>query len=230
MTSQPLVMLSADTEDEAGANGALSPTAEQFAAYQALAQYFNARLFEGTLPPVLLNFSRKGRRTRGFFAPNRWEKGATLTHEISLNPQLLKERSPVETAATLVHELCHLWQFVYGHPSRAGYHNREWAEKMEAIGLMPSDTGEVGGQRTGQQMTHYLIEGGPFEQAFHAMPPEYRLPWVSDDRATHARPRRPSKVKYVCSGCRTKVWGKPGLSVFCPVCQRPFTAEGNAPA
>src|SRR4051812_7531081 len=111
-----------------------SPTSEQFTAYQALAQQFNERLFGGALPPVLLNFSRKERRTRGFFAPNRWEKADRTTHEISLNPQLLKERSPIETAATLVHELCHLWQHVFGTPSRPGYHNREWAEKMEAVG------------------------------------------------------------------------------------------------
>ena len=53
-----------------------TPTGEQFAAYQALVRYFNDQLFAGALPPVLLNFSRKGRQVRGFFAPDRWEKGA----------------------------------------------------------------------------------------------------------------------------------------------------------
>jgi SprT-like family len=205
-----------------------SPTGEQFAAYQALAHYFNEQLFGGSLPPIFLNFSRKGRRTRGFFAPNRWEKADATTHEISLNPQLLKERSPIETAATLVHELCHLWQFSFGNPSRAGYHNREWADKMEAVGLMPSHTGAVGGHRTGQQMTHYILPGGPFEQAFQALPPEYLLPWVSGEPVIPARPRRPSKIKYTCAGCRTKVWGKPGLSLLCPACNLPFTPEGSA--
>jgi predicted SprT family Zn-dependent metalloprotease len=202
-----------------------SPTGEQFAAYQALVQYFNEQLFEGALPPVLLNFSRKGRRTRGFFAANRWEKAAATTHEISLNPQLLKERSPRETAATLVHELCHLWQFVFGSPSRASYHNREWAEKMETIGLMPSDTGEVGGKRTGQRMTHYVLPGGAFEQAYQAMPREYRLPWVSGEPSCPRRPSRPSKVCYMCPGCRTRVWGKPGLSLICTPCRRPFDPQ-----
>jgi predicted SprT family Zn-dependent metalloprotease len=202
-----------------------SPTHEQFAAYQALAQYFNEQLFGSSLPPVLLNFSRKGQRTRGFFAANRWEKADRLTHEISLNPGLLKERSPLETASTLVHELCHLWQFVFGTPSRTGYHNREWADQMEAVGLMPSDTGAVGGKRTGQQMTHYVIPGGPFEQAFTAMPPEYMLPWMSGEPTARARPGRPSKVRYTCPGCGVKVWGKPGLSLLCPTCNRVFVAN-----
>jgi hypothetical protein len=213
---------------EAGGRSPLevsSPTQEQFAAYEGMAHYFNDRLFGGALPAVLLNFSRKGRRTKGFFAPNRWEKGAATTHEISLNPQLLKERSPLEVAATLVHELVHLWQFVWGHPSRAGYHNREWAEKMEAVGLMPSDTGAVGGKRTGQQMTHYVIPGSPFEQAFAAMPKEYLLPWMSGEPAVRTQSHRPSKVKYTCPGCRTKVWGKSGLSLFCPACNQRFTEQ-----
>ena len=199
-----------------------SPTDEQFAAYEAMAQYFNERLFEGALPPVLLNFSRKGHRTRGFFAPDRWEKAGAVTHEISLNPKLLKERAPIETAATLVHELCHLWQFVFGTPSRTGYHNREWAEKMEAVGLMPSDTGAEGGKRTGQQMSHYVLPGGLFERAFGAMPLECLLPWRCHEAERRSRPRRPSKVKYTCLGCRQNVWGKPGLRLMCPDCGRCF--------
>ena len=37
---------------------------------------------------------------------------------------------------------------------------------MKAIGLQPSNTGAVGGKETGQQMTHYIIAGGPFAKAF----------------------------------------------------------------
>jgi predicted SprT family Zn-dependent metalloprotease len=207
-----------------GTDPAATPTGEQFAAYQAMAQYFNERLFGGELPPILLNFSRKGRRTRGFFAPDRWEKGGATTHEISLNPRMMPARSPVETAATLVHELCHLWQFVFGTPSRAGYHNREWARKMAAVGLMPSDTGAPGGRQTGQQVSHYVIPGGPFERAFREMPDACALPWSGREGPEPARPRRPSKVKYRCPGCRQNVWGKPGLSLVCSACDQTFIA------
>jgi predicted SprT family Zn-dependent metalloprotease len=187
-----------------------------------MVEYFNERLFGGRLPPILLNFSRRGQHTRGFFAPHRWERGAATLHEISLNPRLMSLGTPLETAATLVHELVHLWQFVYGTPSRVGYHNREWAEKMAALGLMPSHTGEPGGRRTGQQMSHYVLPGGAFAGAFAAMPAEYRLPWRGRRVEPARSPRRPSKVKYSCPGCRTNVWGKPGLSLVCSACDRHF--------
>lgn len=62
----------------------------------------------------------------------------------------------------MVHEMVHLWQFQYGNPSQKAYHNKEWADKMESIGLMPSNTGRVGGKRTGQKMDDYPIKGGLF--------------------------------------------------------------------
>ena len=70
------------------------------------------------------------------------------------------------SSSTLAHEMAHAWQYHFGKPSaEAGYHNVEWGTKMEEIGLMPSNTGEPGGKRTGQQMTHYIVEDGPFAEA-----------------------------------------------------------------
>lgn len=140
------------------------------------------------------------------------------THEISLNPDLLF-RPIVDVMSTLVHEITHLWQEEFGQPSRGGYHNAEWAQKMEAIGLMPSHTGKPGGRRTGQQMSHYVIEGGPFEVAFQAMPSEYLLPWQSGIIAASRQSDR-NKATYLCpGGCGTRVWGRPHLSIACGVCQ-----------
>ncbi len=36
---------------------------------------------------------------------------------------------------------------------------------MERVGLMPSDTGQPGGRKVGQSMTHYIITGGAFDRA-----------------------------------------------------------------
>jgi SprT-like family len=131
------------------------PTGDQLRAYRAAFDYFNERLFDGELSRCLLNFSRKSKRTRGFFAPNRWERGDGRTHEISLNPDFLK-REPRSVMSTLVHEMIHLWQEEFGTPSRTGYHIREWAGKMESLGLMPSHTGLPGGKRTGQTVSQSL--------------------------------------------------------------------------
>jgi hypothetical protein len=36
---------------------------------------------------------------------------------------------------------------------------------MKAVGLIPSDTGVEGGKETGQRVTHYVRQGGPFDRA-----------------------------------------------------------------
>jgi hypothetical protein len=199
------------------------PTREQWEAYTKAFNYFNRTLFGDTLPRLILNFSRHARYW-GFFAPERWESPDGKTHEISINPDVLK-RPAEDTMGTLVHEMVHLWQEESGKPSRRCYHNREWADKMESIGLMPSNTGKPGGKRTGQRVSHYIIPGGPFEVGFQAMRREYLLPWTSGRPAANGRdPKDKNKVKYTCPGCAVNVWGKPGLSIICGACGEAFSA------
>jgi hypothetical protein len=135
---------------------------------------------------------------------------------LALNPDAFEGRSDMEILSTLVHEMCHCWQEAFGKPSRRGYHNREWADKMIAIGLMPSDTGEPDGRQTGQRVTHYILDEGPFAQAATALLRDgYRLHWQSSGRA---RPGHQSKLKYSCPVCGQNVWGKPGVLVYCAAC------------
>jgi predicted SprT family Zn-dependent metalloprotease len=201
-----------------------TPTSAQFDAYEKMFAYFNARLFGATLPACLLNFSRRS-RTYGFFAAERWERGSDVRHEISLNPSTLKNRKPIAVASTLVHEMVHLWQHEHGSPSRTGYHNSEWADKMESLGLVPSDTGEPGGARVGQKVTHYIAKGGPFVHAFRAMPKEFALPWACEEpEDRRIKSAAKNKVKYTCPGCGANVWGKPELALSCDECSQPFQA------
>ncbi len=72
-----------------------------------------------------------------------------MTDEIALNPRYFHDRPVTEVLSTLAHEMVHLWQHHYGKPGRGRYHNRQWAERMKAIGLQPSSTGKEGGQETG---------------------------------------------------------------------------------
>jgi hypothetical protein len=155
------------------------------------------------------------------------EAGLGAIREISLNPAYLKMRTPRETMATLVHEMCHLWQQVYGKPSRGGYHNAEWADAMDRVGLTPSTTAAPGGARTGQKVSHYIAIGGAFERAFEALPEGARLPFVCDETPrAKAAAKRASKSPYVC-GCGCKVWGKPGLRLTCDTCGDAFEVEEN---
>jgi hypothetical protein len=143
-------------------------TTVQFKTLDDLYQYYNKALFGGSLAECIVNMSRHN-NTYGFFAAGRWksrEKGEEKTaHEISINPDYL-DRPFEEWHATLVHEMAHLWQQDFGHPSRAAYHNKEWAWKMRELGLIPSSTGKPGGKETGQFVSHYIDPGGAFIGAF----------------------------------------------------------------
>ena len=62
------------------------PTADQFGRppLRRLRLLQRAAFLAGALPRCLLNFSRKSKRTRGFFAPHRWEGDGGRTHDARL--------------------------------------------------------------------------------------------------------------------------------------------------
>jgi predicted SprT family Zn-dependent metalloprotease len=110
-------------------------------------------------------------------------------HEIALNPAYFGVIPIVEILQTIVHEMAHLWQHEHGKPGRRRYHNAQWANRMEAMGLMPSDTGQPGGKRTGEHMADYPIQGGRFLAAVDALlTKDFRVSWLdrfpARDRAT----------------------------------------------
>jgi len=76
--------------------------------------------------------------------------------------------------------MVHCWQYCHGTPSRRHYHNREWARKMESIGLMPSSTGLPGGATTGQVMSDYIIDSGRFIRAYETLKSSkgFKLNWI----------------------------------------------------
>jgi predicted SprT family Zn-dependent metalloprotease len=229
-------------------------TTMQFQTLDDLYAFYNVKLFGAALPECIVNLSRRA-HSYGFFAPNLWtslngdtSKFSKYAHEISLNPDYLL-RPPVEWHSTLVHEMVHLWQNEFGKPSHSSYHNKQWANKMESIGLMPSDTGQPGGARTGQHMTHYVIPGGAFETVFLSITPEqieylrlkylpvasisgpYKSPGLNnpDDPDAPDIPTSPNpgktksgeRLKYTCS-CGNNVWARSGLSIQCLNCNTPF--------
>src|SRR5262249_6191740 len=137
-----------------------------------------------------------------------------VTDEIALNPATFASRTPPEILSTLVHEMVHLWQHHCGKPSRRTYHNKEWAAKMREVGLIPSNTGKPRGKETGQNMTHYIEEGGRFERACAAyLATEATILYhdrAGNDEATKTRRKKAvSKTKYTCADCGLNAWAKP---------------------
>ncbi len=206
------------------------PTDAQYRAFQQMFAYFGEQLFDGALPQPILTFSRRA-RSAGFFAADRWsarDADARGVSEIAVNPDHLRTRTTIEIASTLVHEMCHLWQHVYGEKkSRRAYHNMEWSKKMESVGLMPSSTGEPGGKRVGQHMTHYVVVGGEFAEAFAMMPAEWFFPFLSGaPDGTKSSGGDPSKSKFVCPACGDIARGKPTLQMQCLKCSVAFVFDG----
>src|SRR5215471_349609 len=117
-------------------------TQAEYRAFQAAYDFFNAQLFGGSLPPVLVTLQRHA-RTRGYFAPERFNGRIedTAVHELALNPDSFTGRSDEMILSTLAHEMAHVWQQTHGTPPRRSYHDRQWAAKMHEIGLHPSSTG-----------------------------------------------------------------------------------------
>jgi predicted SprT family Zn-dependent metalloprotease len=192
---------------------------DEYSSFQQAFDYFNAELFDGELPPCLITLQCKA-NTRGYFSSKRFETrdAAADTDEVALNPATFKDRTDKEISSTLVHEMCHQWQEHFGKPSRGGYHNRQWADKMEAVGLRSSRTGDAGGARTGQTMTHYILAGGRFEVACDKLLKSgFSLTWQSRENARYPN-RRNSKIKYTCPQCRQNAWAKPEANLVCGHC------------
>ncbi|MEW8317482.1 MAG: SprT-like domain-containing protein [Candidatus Thiodiazotropha sp.] len=156
-----------------------SPTHSFYRYLEAAYDHFNKALFNGRLPTCLLTVQRE-KNVMGYFSANRWtDPQGTVVHEIAVNPAYFARHNLLEVMQTIVHEMVHNWQHCFGKPSRNGYHNKEWAEKMDLIGLIPSSTGRPGGRRTGQKVSDYPRPGGAFERAARAFIRQSKgLPWV----------------------------------------------------
>lgn len=218
---------------EARAESRLS--GRQYQLLQDAFDLFNTRLFAGELPQVLIVLHRHS-KYQGYFWANRFtlrgvnDAKDAIVHEIALNPECFLAAIPTEeTLSTLVHEQAHLWQQEFGKKlPRKAYHNKEWAAKMEEIGLMPSNTGEKGGKRTGQRMSHYIIPGGPFAVACARF-----LEQVKEAVLVNAVPKitaaksDPKKLKacFECLTCKQKAWAKPTAKLICGDCNRPMLSK-----
>ena len=218
-----------------------SPTAQAYAELQLAFDHYNRELFAGELPPCLMTMQRE-KRSYGYFSSERFvhHQDKSTTDEIAINPAYFAVVPLLEVLQTVVHEMVHAWQFHFGNPSRSGYHNREWADKMEAIGIMPSSTGQPGGARTGQKMADYAIPEGPFMLATESLlTQDFRISWLDRFPAMMPTPaigagdvagaagghladvlqpatgNRSNRVKYRCPTCGVQAWGKPSLRLLC---------------
>jgi SprT-like family len=207
-----------------------SPTHETYGQFQTAYNYLNRELCENKLPYCLITLQRQ-RSSYGYFSADRFgNKDGELTDEIALNPQHLAERSVEDNLSTLAHEMKHLEQHHFGKPGRGRYHNKQWADMMEAIGLIPSNTGKEGGKRTGDTVSHYIKLGGPFALAVEKLVASgFEITWTEivaakcppagvDGNEAGGEGASGKRTKFTCpvDGCQN-AWAKPSASLMCAI-------------
>lgn len=225
------------------------PTEEAYTDILFAFYWFNERLFERRLDVPLITLSRKPRML-GAFAPYRFERNSgERAHEIMLNPQYLRLRDDYGSLSTLVHEMAHQWREDFGPDDskgkcqRRGYHDEVWAACMERIGLVPSDTGRPGGKRTGTRVSHFIVQGGPFDVAAQELisrgfvirwgdrlaTPLRASPGVPGESAKLPRTSRAKdRIKFSCLACGLNAWAKPSAQLKCAPCDALLAAQTPA--
>jgi predicted SprT family Zn-dependent metalloprotease len=203
----------------AAAQEAITPA--QYRAFQEAYDFFNAELFAGSLPHVLVTLQRHA-KAKGYFAPERFTdrtEARTTAHELAMNPDTFTGRTDEEILSTLAHEMAHVWQQSHGTPPRRSYHDRQWAAKMKEIGLQPTTTGAPGGKETGQSVTHTIIPGGRYAKAYAKLKAKgFQLHWQSAPEGKQAKAKKASKTKFTCPECGQNAWAKPDALLICGNC------------
>lgn len=92
--------------------------------------------------------------------------------------------------------------------------------------LLLRRTGAPGGKTTGQKVSHYIIDGAPFQVAFTKLVNAgfqelYVDLWGEETRKKKAA----SKTKYTCASCDCNAWAKPNTNLRCGDCDAPMIAE-----
>ena len=215
-----------------------NPSTDAYGALIYAFDYFNQRLFNGTLPPCIITMPWGRKRYRGFFCGKNWIKTnqSETCDEIAMNPLYFLGSTTEEVLSTLVHEMVHLQQHHFGKPGKGAYHNKEWGRMMRQIGLNPSSSGKPGGAEIGRAVSHFIEEGGPFQLVCkELLDSGFFIPWQmttpsgaddadgsNGDDNDITKKKRASKTKYSCPNpkCDLNAWAKPDAPLVCGNCRQ----------
>lgn len=196
---------------------------KQITKYLNAFKLLNEHFFNNSLSVPILSMVRKN-GAKGYFKANSFlsKKDEEVLSEIALNPEVFV-RDDKEILSTLLHEMCHLWQFQFGEPSGGNYHNKEFHTKMLECGLETYDinTNKV----VGSHITHRIVIDGKFDLFYKKyikddifiIKTEAKVKLISDTKK--------NKTTYNCDNCNLKLWGKPGMVIYCGECGNEFNEK-----
>ena len=186
--------------------------------------FFNEKLFCGDLekPVITINPDEKNKAYGWITRDKLWKENENDegTYEINLSAQFLN-RPIFETAATLIHEMCHQWARVnhFQDTARSGsYHNKLFRKIAEDHGLEVELNGGRGWSVTTlNESTKGLLQGfieqNPSTIVYRTMPIKPK------------RVRNVSVRKYVCPDCEASVRATKAVNVVCGDCNQQMQEE-----
>ena len=155
-----------------------------------------------------------------------WVSKLGATHEINIGAGTLAR--PIENVcATLLHEMCHYWNYVHGVQdcSRGGtYHNKRFKEAAEARGLIITHSERYGWSHTepGDALLDFVLEYGLTDILINRN--EFSGLQIGGSTGTHSGAptpptRKPSSTrKYVCPKCGMSVRATRAVNIGCLDC------------
>ena len=177
------------------------------------------------MPDAIISFESMDHRILACYTLHRNAQG--LLDEITMNTKHL-DRPMWAVLETLLHEQIHLWQQNFGeHPVERNYHNKEFVNKCEQLGLHP--------------MIGSGVHWQPAEGVFARLMEEYGIPppvqvivskgekknWW-DVGKKKERKGRSTLAKWSC-GCQNVRVGTKEFHAQCTRCGNPF-AKVESPA
>jgi hypothetical protein len=121
-----------------------------------------------------------------------------------------------EILRTLTHEIGHQWQYIHGKPGKHRYHNKEFQQKMDAIGIPCNDRGHSLGMQ--ESFISFLRELGVDADATAFK--------KSRDAESQSQSKPGSRLKPWACHC-TRVWASVGVKVeaTCNTCKSAFEPQ-----
>lgn len=182
---------------------------------------FNDNLFAGQLPePAILIQSRGNKKlTLGWCSVEKiWKNNTTQEekYEINLVAEAIN-RGVYPVMATLLHEMVHLHNMVYGIKDTSRgytYHNKQYKKVAEEHGLEVEHGDKVGWAYTKLQKSAMdLIDKYVYDEAV------FSLGRLDFDKDAEEKPKKKSSSrKYICPECGTTIRASKDVFVLCGMC------------
>lgn len=199
-----------------------------------LFKFWNRLYFNNSLAtPVITVMQDTRGRAYGWFVPHEvWTDGTSDgAVEINMSSQYLN-RPLTETAATMLHEMCHLYAYVEGikDTSRMGYyHNQKFKTIAEEHGLVVTNSGSYHGwcithlTPESEEALRGFVQKGKiiYDKRPKSTPNDFTTPHSDEQGEEGSKEKRPSSTrKYVCNKCGMSVRATKTVRVICADCNQ----------